>query len=180
MLINMKQLILTFSVLFLLSSCSSLSYDDQLASLSSETNLGTSIVKVYNREKGDNDVITIKIDSLENKTVSIDPQQVATILIDAVDGSKKHSVLLFGLPVGKTTEKKIDVKPEDKVFFAVENSEVFQLSEEEWYSKLNKDRELTSTEKVMVVVFSPIIVPVALVSIMVLTLADGVVELWES
>ncbi len=53
------------------------------------------------------------------------------------------------------------------------------LSPEEWESKRNEDTELTSTEKVLVAVFSPIIVPVALVSYMVLTLADGVVQLWE-
>ena len=116
MLINMKQLIFTFFILLLLSSCASQSYDDQSTSLSSESNQETKVIQVNNAEG-------------------------------------------------------IDVKPEER--------EVLVLSVEDWESKRNKDTELTSTEKVMAVVLSPITVPVALISLMASTLADGIVELWE-
>jgi hypothetical protein len=182
----MKNLIFTLFSLFLLSSCSSVSYDDQSVFLSSETSEEIYIVEIYNREADAKDAVAIRVQDTEQESVILKPHQVATLYLDESDAGKKEPVLVFVLPSGEeiksvlpsgiTIDKNTPPKFYDKVYICIENGVVSQLSSEEWYGKLNKDREASPTERVLMLVTAPITVPIFLASYMTITLVGPLVE----
>lgn len=182
--INMKALIFALFTL-LLSSCASISDDDQFVSLSSDTSQKLFVVEIYNREIGVNNTVSIKVHDDAQEAIILKPKQVATVFLDELDAGEKEPVLVFVLPSGeevesvlpsyKAIEKSIAPQLNDKVYVCIENGEVSQLNSDEWYSKLNKDRVPGPTE-VLMLVTAPITVPVFLASYMIITLVGPLIE----
>lgn len=182
----MKTLIFTLFTLFLLSSCASISEDDQFASFSSDTNNEIFVVEIYNRGTDSNAVATIRVQDAAQQDIILDSKQVATVFLDKLDAGKNEPILVFILPSGeevktvlpsdKTIKKSEAPQLNDKVYICIENGAVSQLSSEDWYAKLNEDIELNSTEKLLMVVTAPITIPVFLVSYMAVTLVEPFVD----